>query len=29
LMIAPSGGFTPDASSGGIGVSVFVFCRTR
>src|SRR5438067_10927283 len=28
-MIAPSGGFTPAASSGGIGVSVFVFCRTR
>src|SRR5438874_6157193 len=28
-MIAPSGGFTPAASSGGIGVSVLVFCRTR
>ena len=25
----PSGGLTPAASSGGIGVSVLVFCRTR
>ena len=28
-MIAPSGGFSPPGSSGGSGVSVFMFHRTR
>ena len=29
LMTAPSGGFVPAGSSGGSGVSVFTFRRTR